>query len=322
MTEQQFLELIDKYLAGKATPEEITLLDELDSRFDREQDVELNDPERRLLQQRMLENITLKRKRAIIRQTWKRVMSAAAIFILLLTTSIWVFRRHHRFEQTPSITWKEVKAGIGQQIQYSLPDGSTVKLNAGSKLIFPAQFKGNTRKVTLIGEAFFSIVQDPSKPFQVLSGQIMTRVLGTSFNIQAYPSLSTIRIGVATGKVSISRDSQTLATLIAGQEAISSRSNKDLPKIAQVNITDIGDWQSGALVFRQAPMEEVVNALQNKFGVTIQIDRQTILQGRITTRLAATSNLNEMLDIITTINKTHYTIKGKRVFIDRKHPRQ
>src|SRR5690606_2603405 len=68
-----------------------------------------------------------------------------------------------------------------------LPDGSTVLLNNNSSLDFPQQFTGDTREVILKGEAYFDIKPDASRPFIIHTGKVKTRVLGTAFNIRAYP---------------------------------------------------------------------------------------------------------------------------------------
>ena len=89
----------------------------------------------------------------------------------------------------------------GQRASITLSDGSIIKLNAESAITFAEKFDGDTREVSLTGEAFFEVKSNPEKPFIVKTGEISTTVLGTSFNIQAYPLEEEIAVTVATGKV-------------------------------------------------------------------------------------------------------------------------
>ena len=87
---------------------------------------------------------------------------------------------------------------------FYLSDSSKIRLNTNSKFIYPEEFAGANRVVTLIGEAFFEVTSDPSKPFIVLAGNTETRVLGTSFNVKAYEDDHEVEVIVVAGKVELS----------------------------------------------------------------------------------------------------------------------
>jgi transmembrane sensor len=98
--------------------------------------------------------------------------------------------------------------------EYILPDGSVVALNSNSKLVFPKQFKGDTREVTIEGEAFFDVKPNAEKPFIINAGNAQVKVVGTSFNVCAYPETETVEVVVETGKVQvISKNNELTARL-------------------------------------------------------------------------------------------------------------
>ena len=88
---------------------------------------------------------------------------------------------------------------------FNLPDGSTVYLNKDSKLTYPNKFEGDERVVILEGECFFDVKKNPDKPFIIFSGNTKTEVLGTTFNLRAYPEQENVEVMVLTGRVKFSR---------------------------------------------------------------------------------------------------------------------
>ena len=104
----------------------------------------------------------------------------------------------------PASTVGEIISTPNQVInEYTLPDGSVVALNSNSKLVFPKQFNGDTREVTIEGEAFFDVKPNPEKPFIINAGKAQIKVVGTSFNVSAYPETETLEVVVKTGKVQV-----------------------------------------------------------------------------------------------------------------------
>ena len=115
-----------------------------------------------------------------------RILKIAAILFIVPTISILIWRNHVQQQSEPQKTAMLSKStGQGQKLSFYLDDGSKVMLNASSMITFPNKFTGDERKVVLEGEAYFEVVKDASKPFMVISGNYMTRVLGTSFVVDA-----------------------------------------------------------------------------------------------------------------------------------------
>lgn len=140
-------------------------------------------------------------------QKWRKIYWAAAI-ATAVSVSAWLFITWNKKQK--DIAANEVVAPKGSKTRTILPDGSTVWLNAGSRIVY-ANFSGPVREITLEGEAFFDVVSVTSaithqkKPFIVHAGTIDIKVLGTAFNVKSYPEEKTIETTLLRGLVQITR---------------------------------------------------------------------------------------------------------------------
>src|SRR5660398_29209 len=89
-------------------------------------------------------------------------------------------------------TYTTVTCALGDKTTMVLPDSSLVFLNSGSEITFNNNFKKGERQVSLVGEAYFSVTKDPENPFRIKTSEIEVEVLGTEFNLKAYPDEQTI----------------------------------------------------------------------------------------------------------------------------------
>ena len=160
--------------------------------------------------------------------------------------------------------------------EYILPDGSVVALNSNSKLQFPKKFKNNVREVTITGEAFFDVQPDPEKPFIINAGNAQVKVLGTSFNVNAYPENETVEVVVETGTVQVISNEKlnTLETaeilLKPGEKGTFVNSLGKLEKGLNSD-TNYLAWKTHNLVFENTPLNEVVQYLNKTYHTDIQL---------------------------------------------------
>lgn len=129
-----------------------------------------------------------------VKRRWLVAGIAASLLAVIGTALIFIY--------SPVDKPVPLVAGNGSRTRSLLPDGTTVWLNAGSKL-FPSDFNGNTREVTLIGEAFFDVVKMPARPFIVHTGGVDIKVLGTAFNVKAYPDDPNVETTLLRGIVQV-----------------------------------------------------------------------------------------------------------------------
>ena len=212
----------------------------------------------------------------------KRVLNiltrvAAVLFVPL---TIFILLNKDRLATTDSnIAWSEIYAPMGTLIQFSLPDGSTGYLNAGSSIRFASVFKGKTRDVALNGEAYFDVVTNPQKPFVVSGKNIRVVAYGTSFNVDAYSEDLFNKVTLVRGKVEVLGENregiESLGMLTPGQMCLFNNENLTA-QFVQVDASKITSWKDGKLVFINEPLGEVVKKLNRRYSVNIVINDEQL----------------------------------------------
>ena len=146
--------------------------------------------------------------------TWMKIAASLVLVMLFGFGSYQLF-----FSDQLNSSVKEIAEHNATHQFIKLPDGSTALLNEGSTLKYPDSFSGQaSREVSLIGEAFFDIKHNPTKPFVVHTGKLSTTVLGTSFNVKAYADDDDITVTVTRGKVKVSDDKKVLGVITPDQQ--------------------------------------------------------------------------------------------------------
>ena len=162
------------------------------------------------------------------------------------------------------------KALNGKVMKVTLPDSSTIWLNAGSEVSYPKDFHAQkTRAVQLNGEAFFEVTHNKKQPFVVESGKLKTIVYGTSFNVSSYQDSRQSSVSVKTGKVGVllREDSLSKPTmLLPGNRLVYHRDNGKLETM-DIYAGEVANWVNGDLIFDQATPKEVFATLERKFDV-------------------------------------------------------
>lgn len=160
------------------------------------------------------------------------------------------------------------KTATGERRRIVLEDGSVVWLNAQSKLSYPVSFGKNIREVSLEGEGYFEVFRDTERPFIVRSGAIITKVLGTSFNIKAYREDPTASIAVLTGKVQVNSKESTIQ-ITPDQQVLYTRKNGNIIKQDGIDAKAKITWKDGKIQFRNVLLADVVKTLQRNYTVDI-----------------------------------------------------
>ena len=218
----------------------------------------------------------------------------AAIFILgVVITSLSVYftegkgwlGSEREFTQT-------VVADKGQISKVILPDGSMVWINSGSKITYNSKFAANNRKIKLVGQAFFQAAHNTKIPLVVDVNGFIVKVLGTKFDVNAYSSEKNIRVVLESGSIELheSSDHTFNYTLTPGEMATFTPENKKLT-IDKVNPELFSSWKEGVLIFRDRPMAEVLDELQRRYDIDIEVTDAAIYKSVFTARIS-----NEPLD--------------------------
>lgn len=170
-----------------------------------------------------------------------------------------------------SIKYEKVSA-VAEVTDIQLPDGSTAILYPGSGIKFPKTFKNNRRDVKLDGEAFFNVVKDSLNIFSVSAGDMIVKVLGTSFNIEAYSDSDRYNVIVEEGKVAVfnQKNEQNLTKLLAGDMASFITSGDKILKSVNKDV-NYKAWRTGKILFDDADLDEIAITLSKVFMIDIEV---------------------------------------------------
>ncbi|MBO9616925.1 MAG: FecR domain-containing protein [Dyadobacter sp.] len=195
-----------------------------------------------------------------------------------------------------------------------LPDGSSVLMNERAELTYsPASFQNGSREVTLQGEAYFDIAHDPSKPFRVKSGAVVTRVLGTAFNVNMLENK--VVVTVARGLVEVGSTHHVYAK-IRPDEQITVDTRTQQYNTASVSAIEETAWKDAYLVFDNIDLEKAGQLIGEHYGVKLAFTRAEIKKCRITASFLHHENLDTVLTVLSKMIGATYTIENGNVSIE------
>ncbi|MBV6641226.1 MAG: FecR family protein [Cyclobacteriaceae bacterium] len=210
--------------------------------------------------------------------SFRSVLRYAAMVIV----TIGIVFAIYQFQNDQESTHAEVEQKIfieketapGQRITFELPDGSIVKLNAGSKLFFPTSFHEGYREVKLIGEAFFDIKRDEERPFRIHTSNVSVKVLGTSFNVKSYPGEDITEVGVKSGKVSVSASKGKSVILGSNDllEYVVSTGDLNQARIEDMDL--IFGWIDQVMVINEQSIHQILRRLEKWYNVEFVLQKK------------------------------------------------
>lgn len=229
---------------------------------------------------------------------------AAAAAVVLLCLSVWTA---YLYMQPATI---QTVSTLAETRTVRLPDGTSVTLNHYSSLSYPERFKSDDREVELSGEAYFEVSKDSKHPFIVQTETIDVQVLGTHFNVDAYPDNPDVKTTLLTGSVAVSNKNNSVRMVLKPNEvAIYNKVEQKLTRKVLENAGDEISWRHGEFIFDDLPLQEIARELSNSFGTTIHIADSTLQNYRITARFRNGEDLDAILSVlhnavISTIHET------------------
>ena len=248
---------------------------------------------------------------------WEWAQRAAAVlFIPLLVVQLVHYWGGDEQELAQML---EVKTNPGMTTSLTLSDGTVVFLNSESRLTYPSHFNGDTRNVTLQGEAYFEVSKDPKHPFIVQTETIDVQVLGTHFNVDAYHDNPDIKTTLLSGSVAVSNKSKSVRMVLKPNEiAIYNKVEEKLTRKVLKNAEDEISWRQGEFIFDDLPLQEIARELSNSFGATIQIADTTLQNYRITARFRDGEDLATILSVLHNAGYFNYSQNNKQIIITAK----
>ena len=251
------------------------------------------------------------------RNVWTVCKWACAIALVLLNVG---YLAYQNIDLSKPV-YKEVCSLKGERLVVLLEDGTRVWLNADSKLVYPEQFAKDKREVSLVGEAYFEVKKDISKPFMVQADEMNIRVTGTSFNVSGYPTDSVVTTTLDEGGLVIIypyAEKSGTYQMAPGQTAIYEKGSRLCKVMKNEYYKDASVWKENKLIFRNAPLEEVLTTLSRQFDVSFDIRSEKIaaFTYNFTCKLNNLSGIFEMMSAITPIkfneiSENVYAVKEK-----------
>lgn len=240
------------------------------------------------------------------------VMIFSASYIYYLYPNSEVPERPESIGEVKTII-KSTPKGVKKTIK--LPDGSMVALNSDSKLTYGEDFLHN-RVVNLHGEGFFEVVKDELHPFSVITKNISTTALGTSFNIKAYSEKPEIQIVLASGKVKVENTlDNSFHEILPGEATTYSKENQILKK-ETVDVSAILKWKDGILHFEKVPFNVIIEDLERWYGIDFQITGTYKLpEHKCSGTFKPHEYLSNVLEALSYSVEFDYTIENERVIL-------
>jgi transmembrane sensor len=169
----------------------------------------------------------------------------------------------------------------GQRTQITLADGSTVTLSVQSVLRVPRSFgRAGAREVFLEGQGFFQVASDSSRPFTVRAGNTLTRVLGTEFDVRAYPGDRHVAVMVREGKVGVARSGTTTGVLLT--RGMLATVGPDSVRVAPADPDRYLAWLSGTLRVRDRAVRDLLPELERWYGIRLRLGAPGLAMRRVT----------------------------------------
>lgn len=253
-----------------------------------------------------------KRRRRIARI----VIQSAAAAVLIVMASYVSFRRgnadvKNRFADiTVEVPW-------GSRIKTSLPDGTSVWLNAGSAITYSQGFGVDERTVSLTGEGYFEVV--PGKiQFGVRTEEICVNVIGTKFNFRNYPDDEEASVSLLEGKVSVCNrmkcDEKTVIN--PGQRVFLDKRNGEM-RVKEANVMNTTEWTAGNLFFDEELLTDIIKELERHYNAKIVVaDRELNSLRFYCSFIRREMSIKDIFDVLCSTGKMRYSINGKEIVLN------
>jgi len=319
MEEQDLISLIRKFLAGEASDSEKKILNDWYLQQN-EKDVvwdAVSAEEEKEVQARMLKHINKHVKASrprIVSFNKGFIRRAAAVLIgfMLLLGGYTYFTKGNK-------SAKVLSAAVIAPVKFLenkyvvLPDSSVVVLHSGSKIQYT--FNGKKRQLSLIGEAYFDIKHKADQPFEIHTGRVITTVLGTAFNIKAYPDQD-VTVSVTRGKVSVQDGSKKMLAILLPNQQVSYNEIAKSTSLKTVVSKEVIGWAKSDMQLTDMPFEQVIERLDRRYNVKIEFKNPELAKCLITGRFNGTESLDQVLQVVTETMNYSYKINGETVTVN------
>jgi len=341
------IELLEKYVDGECTPEEVALVKEWYFSFENETDhvTDLTLAEEKELEEHIYHQIINKigvaddaieidepQETGPQHGRFKIGYAVAAIAAMLLVAVALFFNSKPQLNADKQVADAHVQEFVQitnstQQIyKRVLPDNSVVWMSPNTKISFPKVFDARYRAITMSGECFFEVTKNPKRPFIINSNSIITKVWGTSFRVRDNLRGSSVDVSVLTGKVSVSIKGKEKAddvdyalrkdeVILYPHQKVVYLADKNVLKPESTDGPAMKVWYRVNLAFENKPLSEIIPVLNSKFNVHIKVMDEKLNHYILNADMVG-FNLADVLEAFKKSLNVNYEIKNNAIELE------
>ena len=248
---------------------------------------------------------------------WYRTWSVAAVAIVLLglitVTAYWQGSRQIQSNFSDIV----VEAPLGSKTKLTLPDGSTVWLNAGSKMVYSQGFGVSDRRLAFQGEGYFEVEKNDEMPFLVQTHDVNVTVVGTKFNFRNYPEDEEAVVELLEGKVALENQlkEESVRYLSPNEKMVLHKATGAMD-ITSAKVKEATLWTENILLFDEDLLPDIVRELVRSYHVQIEIENADLKQTRFYGQFnQLEQNIYDVLDMLSETGKLKYHEEGKVIYL-------
>lgn len=251
---------------------------------------------------------------------WLKLAAIWTLPFLLLCASFYLYHKSSVKENILSrVTFVEHYVSAGKRDIVTLPDGSKVWLNSGTLLIHPSIFVGQERQVYIFGEGYFDIQKNSEMPFVVRTNALQIKVLGTKFDLSAYPEAEKVTTTLEHGSVSV-----LLNRASSKGKSFSLSPNEQLVykpltgEVVKLNVVAVNysDWKEGGLNFSSSSFHDIIMTLERIYNIKIHVQTSVYDENRLTIHFNKNESLeNVMMLIKAMVPDMEYYVDKRDIYI-------
>lgn len=248
---------------------------------------------------------------------WYRTWSVAAVAIVLLglitVTAYWQGSRQIQSNFSDIV----VEAPLGSKTKLTLPDGSTVWLNAGSKMVYSQGFGVRDRRLAFQGEGYFEVEKNDEMPFLVQTHDVNVTVVGTKFNFRNYPEDEEAVVELLEGKVALENQlkEESVRYLSPNEKMVLHKATGKMD-ITSAKVKEATLWTENILLFDEDLLPDIVRKLERSYHVRIEIENEDLKQTRFYGQFnQLEQNIYDVLDMLSETGKLKYHEEGKVIYL-------
>lgn len=248
---------------------------------------------------------------------WYRTWSVAAVAIVLLglitITAYWQGSRQIQSNFSDIV----VEAPLGSKTKLTLPDGSTVWLNAGSKMVYSQGFGVSDRRLAFQGEGYFEVEKNDEVPFLVQTHDVNVTVVGTKFNFRNYPEDEEAVVELLEGKVALENQlkEEAVRYLSPNEKMVLHKATGEMD-ITSAKVKEVTLWTKNILLFDEDLLPDIVRKLERSYHVRIEIENEDLKQARFYGQFnQLEQNIYDVLDMLSETGKLKYHEEGKVIYL-------